>query len=130
MHLRPSMNKRRESNRELKISISTSRQKLALHREPPRVDLLAAHTDDTRGHELLYLGANVCVLEMLLQRSRVVLGLLQDALHNGVLQDGDDLAKLAWCDDNWKRVELTSGSRWMRSMVCSSVSPSRAEYCA
>lgn len=51
----------------------------------------ATHADDARGHEFLHLGPDVCVLEMLLQGGGVVLGLLEDALHDGVLKDGDDL---------------------------------------
>ena len=41
--------------------------------------------------KLLNLRADARVLEMLLQRRRVVLGLLQNALHDGVLEDADDL---------------------------------------
>jgi len=41
--------------------------------------------------KLLDLGANAGVLEVFLQGSGVVLGLLQNALHDGVLKDADDL---------------------------------------
>jgi hypothetical protein len=42
-------------------------------------------------HQLLDLGPDARVLEVLLQRGGVVLGLLQDALHDGVLDDAGNL---------------------------------------
>lgn len=50
-----------------------------------------SQADDTRSHEFLDLQPDVGVLHVLLQRGRVVLGLLEDALHDRVLEDGHDL---------------------------------------
>ena len=50
-------------------------------------------------HQLLNLGPNLRVLQVLLQSGWVVLGLLQDSLHNGVLQDTDDLEEMLACVD-------------------------------
>lgn len=41
--------------------------------------------------ELLDLRADAGILEMFLQRRRVIFGLLQDTLHDGILKDADDL---------------------------------------
>jgi hypothetical protein len=46
---------------------------------------LATHTDNTRMYQLLNLDADVWVLEMLLQRRWVFLGLLENAVHDGIL---------------------------------------------
>ena len=54
--------------------------------------LLASNPDDTGVHQFLNLGADAGVLEMLLQRRGVVLGLLKDSLHDGVLEDANDLS--------------------------------------
>jgi hypothetical protein len=89
------------------------------------------HADNTSMHQLLHLRPDGRVLEMFLQRSRVVLCLLEDALHDGVLQDACDLPNMSVRTQELPiHRRLTSGSRWTRSMVCASVSPSRAEYCA
>jgi len=61
-------------------------------RVPSEELLLTSHPDDTSVHQLLNLGADAGVLEMLLQRCGVVLGLLEDGLHDGVLEDADDLS--------------------------------------
>jgi hypothetical protein len=42
--------------------------------------------------KLLHLDADIWVLEMLLERGWVLLGLLEDAIHDWVLQDADDLS--------------------------------------
>lgn len=47
--------------------------------------------------KLLDLRADAGVLEMFLQRGGVVLGLLQNALHDGVLKDGGDLVAVLVC---------------------------------
>lgn len=52
---------------------------------------LSSHADHTGMHQLLDLGSDLRVLQVLLQRRRIFLGLLQDGLHNGVLQDTDNL---------------------------------------
>lgn len=44
--------------------------------------------------KFLDLGADAGVLEVLLQRSRIVLSLLQDALHDWVLKDAGDLGAM------------------------------------
>lgn len=43
--------------------------------------------------KLLNLGANARVLEVLLQGCGIVLGLLQDALHDRILKNADDLVR-------------------------------------
>lgn len=43
--------------------------------------------------KLLNLGANARIFEVLLQGCRVVLGLLENALHDGILEDADDLVR-------------------------------------
>ena len=62
-------------------------------------------------HEFLDLGPDARVSEMLLQSRGVVLGLLQDALHDRVLEDADDLALLLVMILREGMVRLTSGSR-------------------
>jgi hypothetical protein len=52
---------------------------------------LSPHADDAGVHQLLDLGADARVAQVLLQGGWVVLGLLEDALHDGVLQDACDL---------------------------------------
>lgn len=44
--------------------------------------------DETRFEKFLYLGCYVGVLEMVLERLRVLLHLLEDAAHGGVTEDG------------------------------------------
>ena len=92
--------------------------------------LLTSHPDDTGVHQLLDLGSDAGVLEMLLQSRGVVLGLLEDGLHDGVLENADNLSVSVKLSYETCMGRYTSGSRWIRSMVCCSVSPSRAEYCA
>ena len=60
-------------------------------RVPSEKLLLTSHPDDTGVHQLLDLGSDAGVLEMLLQGRGVVLGLLEDGLHDRVLEDADDL---------------------------------------
>ena len=94
---------------------------------------LPTHADDARGDQLLHICADLGILHMLLQGRGVVLGLLQDALHDGVLQDRHDLLQVsggAGARSEYGKRKLTSGSFWIRSSVCASVSPSRAENCA
>ena len=50
-----------------------------------------ASPDDTSNYQLLNLGPNTWILHVLLQSRRVALGLLQDGLHDWVLQDTHDL---------------------------------------
>jgi hypothetical protein len=46
---------------------------------------LPSHPDDASVYQLLNLGTDARVLQVLLQSRWVVLGLLEDGLHNGVL---------------------------------------------
>lgn len=52
---------------------------------------LPTHADHTGGHQLLDLDAHRGVLHVLLQSGGVALGLVEDALHDGVVEDGHDL---------------------------------------
>jgi hypothetical protein len=52
---------------------------------------LSSHADDAGVDQLLDLGPDIRVLQVLLQSSGVVLGLLEDGLHDGVLQNADNL---------------------------------------
>lgn len=50
-----------------------------------------SQANDTGSHQLLDLHPHLGVLHVLLQSGRVALGLLQNALHDRVLEDGHDL---------------------------------------
>lgn len=52
---------------------------------------LPSHADHTRCHQLLHTDPHLRVLHVLLQSRRVALRLLQNALHDGVLEDRHDL---------------------------------------
>lgn len=52
---------------------------------------LPPHADDTSSHQLLDLHPHLRVLHVLLQGGGIALGLLENALHNGVLEDRHDL---------------------------------------
>ena len=49
------------------------------------INCLSPHSDDTGVHQLLDLGSNAGVLQVLLQSRGVVLGLLENGLHDGIL---------------------------------------------
>ena len=53
--------------------------------------ILPAHTNHTSSNQLLHLDPNVRIAHVLLQRRRVALGLLENALHDRVLEDGHDI---------------------------------------
>ena len=48
---------------------------------------LSTNTNDARSYELLDLGSDAGVLHVFLESGGVALGLLEDALHDGVLHD-------------------------------------------
>lgn len=55
---------------------------------------LPSQPDDTSGDELLNLAPDVCVLHVLLKGSRVAPGLLEDTLHDRILEDRHDLHRV------------------------------------
>jgi len=116
-----------------KLIILCRKPELTLPLRPHALLPLPTHADDARGDQLLHVCADLSILHMLLQGRGVVFGLLQDALHDGVLQDRHDLLQVsgeAGSRSEYGKRKLTSGSFWIRSSVCASVSPSRAENCA
>lgn len=54
---------------------------------------LPAKPDDAGGDESLEPVPDRRVLRVILEGGRVALGLLEDALHDGILQDADDLKR-------------------------------------
>lgn len=52
---------------------------------------LPSHSDHTSGNQFLNLQTDMGVLHVLLEGSRVATGLLQDALHDRILENGHDL---------------------------------------
>ena len=52
---------------------------------------LSAHTDDTGGDQLLDSCPDGGVLHVVLQRGWVAFGLLENALHDGILEDTEYL---------------------------------------
>ena len=87
-----------------------------------------AGSDHACCHKALDLVSNSWVFHVFLKCCRVALGLLQNALHDRILQDRHDLS----CEisigkgsrDQVVLYTLTSGSFWILSIVASSVSPS------
>ena len=74
---------------------------------------LPTHADDACGDQLLHVCADLGILHMLLKGRGVVLGLLQDALHDGILQDRHDLLQVsgeAGALSEYGKRKLTSGS--------------------
>ena len=61
---------------------------------PKNLKRLPSHTNNTSSHQLLDLHPHLRVLHVFLQRGGITLRLLEDALHNGVLENGHDLDKI------------------------------------
>ena len=95
---------------------------------------LPANTDDTSSDKLLDLGPDLGVPHVLGESRRVGLSLLENGLHDRIGHNTHDLetsmlVSMGFNDRVWQnRLSHTSGSRARRSLVCSSVSFSRAAY--